>query len=161
MHQFIPGCPLTPIRAGGELYGLLNSQPKKRLKEDHVRFYAAEVLLALQYLHLLGYVYRDLKPENILLHHTGHVLLTDFDLSYSKGVTTARLERLPQMDGAGAASSASGSKSPRKVGAPFYWRGRGRVTKGGMGEGDMVQYVLYSCHFHLSARCTVSFLFVC
>ncbi len=38
---------------GGELYALLNSQPKKRLKEAHVRFYAAEVLLALQYLHLL------------------------------------------------------------------------------------------------------------
>lgn len=78
---------------GGELYGLLNSQPKKRLKEAHVRFYAAEVLLALQYLHLLGYVYRDLKPENILLHHSGHVLLTDFDLSYGKGVTTPKLEK--------------------------------------------------------------------
>uniref|UniRef100_A0A126X3J4 non-specific serine/threonine protein kinase n=2 Tax=Chlamydomonadaceae TaxID=3051 RepID=A0A126X3J4_9CHLO len=78
---------------GGELYGLLNSQPKKRLKEAHVRFYAAEVLLALQYLHLLGNVYRDLKPENILLHHTGHVLLTDFDLSFSKGVTKPRVER--------------------------------------------------------------------
>ncbi len=51
------------------------------------RFYAAEVLLALQYLHLLGYIYRDLKPENILLHHSGHVLLTDFDLSYSRGTT--------------------------------------------------------------------------
>jgi serine/threonine protein kinase len=46
---------------GGELYGLLNAQPKKRLKEAHVRFYVAEVLLALQYLHLLGFVYRDLK----------------------------------------------------------------------------------------------------
>uniref|UniRef100_A0A126WXD7 non-specific serine/threonine protein kinase n=1 Tax=Brachiomonas submarina TaxID=327064 RepID=A0A126WXD7_9CHLO len=78
---------------GGELYGLLNSQPKKRLKESHVRFYVAEVLLSLQYLHLLGYVYRDLKPENILLHHTGHVLLTDFDLSYGKGVTTPKVER--------------------------------------------------------------------
>jgi len=42
------------------------------------------VLLALQYLHLQGFVYRDLKPENILLHHTGHALLTDFDLSYSQ-----------------------------------------------------------------------------
>lgn len=78
---------------GGELYGLLNAQPKKRIKEQHARFYAAEVLLALQYLHLLGYVYRDLKPENILLHHTGHVLLTDFDLSYAKGVTTPRIEK--------------------------------------------------------------------
>ncbi|GLI69548.1 hypothetical protein VaNZ11_014099 [Volvox africanus] len=102
---------------GGELYGLLNSQPKKRLKEDHVRFYAAEVLLALQYLHLLGYVYRDLKPENILLHHTGHVLLTDFDLSYSKGITTPRIERMAAPEsgsgsGSGAApGSSSGSKS--------------------------------------------------
>ena len=43
---------------GGELYGLLMAQPKKRLPEAHMRFYAAEVLLALQYLHLLGFVYR-------------------------------------------------------------------------------------------------------
>ena len=45
------------------------------------------MLLALQYLHLMGFIYRDLKPENILLHHTGHVLLTDFDLSFSQGQT--------------------------------------------------------------------------
>lgn len=77
---------------GGELYGLLNAQPRKRLKESHVKFYAAEVLIALQYLHLLGYIYRDLKPENILLHHTGHVLLTDFDLSYARGTTTPRMQ---------------------------------------------------------------------
>jgi serine/threonine protein kinase len=50
------------------------------------------VLVALQYLHLLGYIYRDLKPENILLHHTGHVLLTDFDLSYARGTTTPRMQ---------------------------------------------------------------------
>jgi serine/threonine protein kinase len=50
------------------------------------------VLLALQYLHLLGYIYRDLKPENILLHHTGHVLLTDFDLSYGRGTTQPRIQ---------------------------------------------------------------------
>ncbi|GFR40580.1 hypothetical protein Agub_g1160 [Astrephomene gubernaculifera] len=99
---------------GGELYGLLNSQPKKRLKEEHVRFYAAEVLLALQYLHLLGYVYRDLKPENILLHQSGHVLLTDFDLSYSKGVTTPRVERVgPPAAGGGAGGHPP--KSPRKA----------------------------------------------
>ncbi|KIZ02931.1 hypothetical protein MNEG_5031 [Monoraphidium neglectum] len=77
---------------GGELYGLLNAQPKKRLKETHVRFYASEVLVALQYLHLLGYIYRDLKPENILLHHTGHVLLTDFDLSYARGATKPHIK---------------------------------------------------------------------
>lgn len=48
---------------GGELYSLLTSQPKKRFRESVVRFYAAEVLLALQYLHMLGFIYRDLKPE--------------------------------------------------------------------------------------------------
>lgn len=35
----------------------------------------------------MGFIYRDLKPENILLHHSGHVLLTDFDLSFSQGQT--------------------------------------------------------------------------
>lgn len=76
---------------GGELYGLLNAQPNQRLKESHVRHYAAEVLLALQYVHLLGYVYRDLKPENILVHGSGHIMLTDFDLSYAKGVCQPRV----------------------------------------------------------------------
>nr|AML77243.1 putative LOV domain-containing protein [Codium fragile] len=77
---------------GGELYALLCS--RKRLSEEAGKFYAAEVLLALQYLHLLGYVYRDLKPENILLHGSGHVMLTDFDLSYAKGATIPRVEML-------------------------------------------------------------------
>lgn len=52
------------------------------------------MLLALQQLHLLGFVYRDLKPENILLHQSGHLLLTDFDLSYVTAGTTPRLETL-------------------------------------------------------------------
>jgi serine/threonine protein kinase len=77
--------------SGGELYALLNAQPGKRLPEDAVKFYAAEVLLALQYLHLQGFVYRDLKPENILIHATGHIKLTDFDLSYCQGKTTPEL----------------------------------------------------------------------
>jgi serine/threonine protein kinase len=41
-----------------------------------------------------GYVYRDLKPENILLHHSGHVLLTDFDLSYARCATSPRLDKV-------------------------------------------------------------------
>lgn len=80
---------------GGELYGLLTTQPTKRLKEAHMRFYVAEVLVALQYLHLLGFIYRDLKPENILLHHSGHIMLTDFDLSYGSGTTTPTIQRVP------------------------------------------------------------------
>uniref|UniRef100_A0A126WX34 non-specific serine/threonine protein kinase n=1 Tax=Cylindrocapsa geminella TaxID=52679 RepID=A0A126WX34_9CHLO len=90
---------------GGELYALLNAQPRKRVKEAHARFYAAEVVLALQYLHLLGYVYRDLKPENILLQKTGHVLLTDFDLSYAKGSTEPRIERAMRRSAKGGRAS--------------------------------------------------------
>lgn len=67
--------------AGGEFFKMLQKQPQKCLPEAAVRFYAAEVLLALEYLHCMGFIYRDLKPENILLHESGHVRLTDFDLS--------------------------------------------------------------------------------
>ncbi|CAO3638591.1 unnamed protein product [Cunninghamella echinulata] len=49
--------------------------------EHGAKFYAAEVTAALEYLHLHGFIYRDLKPENILLHESGHIMLTDFDLS--------------------------------------------------------------------------------
>ncbi|PIN16823.1 putative serine/threonine protein kinase [Handroanthus impetiginosus] len=48
---------------------------------SYYKFYVAEVLLALEYLHMLGIVYRDLKPENILVREDGHIMLTDFDLS--------------------------------------------------------------------------------
>jgi non-specific serine/threonine protein kinase len=67
---------------GGELYETLQNAPGKRFSEPTARFYAAEVLVALQYLHLMGFIYRDLKPENILLKKDGHVVVTDFDLSY-------------------------------------------------------------------------------
>ena len=67
---------------GGELYDFLQKIPDRRLSENATRFYAAEVLVALQYLHLLGFVYRDLKPENVLLRRSGHIVITDFDLSF-------------------------------------------------------------------------------
>jgi protein-serine/threonine kinase len=74
-------CFIMQYCAGGEFYRVIQRQPMKCLLEEHVKFYASEVLLALEYLHLKGFIYRDLKPENILMHATGHVLLTDFDLS--------------------------------------------------------------------------------
>ncbi|KAG7035444.1 Phototropin-1 [Cucurbita argyrosperma subsp. argyrosperma] len=91
-HPFLPAlyasfqtkthvCLITDYCPGGELFLLLERQPRKVLKEDAIRFYAAEVLIALEYLHCQGIIYRDLKPENVLLRGDGHVTLTDFDLS--------------------------------------------------------------------------------
>eukprot|EP00889_Picochlorum_renovo_P002913 jgi/Picre1/29943/NNA_005321.t1 len=80
--------------SGGELYGLMNRMPGKRLPEAWVKFYAAEVLMALQYLHLNGFMYRDLKPENILIHESGHIKLTDFDLSWCQGETIPSVEKI-------------------------------------------------------------------
>jgi protein-serine/threonine kinase len=51
------------------------------------------VLLALEYLHTCGFIYRDLKPENILLHETGHIMLTDFDLSKQAAVTAPQVKQ--------------------------------------------------------------------
>nr|AML77973.1 putative LOV domain-containing protein [Mammea americana] len=75
-------CLITDFCPGGELFALLDKQPMKLFKEDSARFYAAEVVVGLEYLHCLGIIYRDLKPENILLQKDGHVVLTDFDLSF-------------------------------------------------------------------------------
>jgi serine/threonine protein kinase len=50
-------------------------------EEEKTKFYASEIILALEYLHNNGIVYRDLKPENILLSIDGHIKLTDFGLS--------------------------------------------------------------------------------
>lgn len=61
--------------AGGELFRLLVE--KKKLEVAAARFYAAEVLLALEYIHKKGFVYRDLKPENILLDSRGFSKLAD------------------------------------------------------------------------------------
>ncbi|KAK6381457.1 serine/threonine-protein kinase nrc-2 [Exophiala oligosperma] len=67
--------------SGGEFFRALQTRPNKCIGEEDARFYAAEVTAALEYLHLMGFIYRDLKPENILLHQSGHIMLSDFDLS--------------------------------------------------------------------------------
>ncbi|KAI2802092.1 Ribosomal protein S6 kinase alpha-2 [Blomia tropicalis] len=64
---------------GGDLFTRLNNEVM--FTEDDVKFYLAELALALNHLHHLGIIYRDLKPENILLDSTGHISLTDFGLS--------------------------------------------------------------------------------
>ncbi|KAK8596146.1 hypothetical protein V6N13_000796 [Hibiscus sabdariffa] len=91
-HPFLPSlyaaidsprwlCLLTEFCPGGDLHVLRQRQPLKRFSESSVRFYASEMVVALEYLHMLGIVYRDLKPENVLVRADGHIMLTDFDLS--------------------------------------------------------------------------------
>uniref|UniRef100_A0A1B0CM81 Serine/threonine-protein kinase greatwall n=2 Tax=Lutzomyia longipalpis TaxID=7200 RepID=A0A1B0CM81_LUTLO len=64
---------------GGDLKSLLAMYGF--FDEASAKFYAAEVALALQYLHNHGIVHRDIKPDNMLIAASGHVKLTDFGLS--------------------------------------------------------------------------------
>ena len=70
---------VTPFIKGGDLYHKLKSEIF--FKEDLVRFYTAQIAVALQYLHNLEITYRDLKPENILLDEDGYIKLCDFGSS--------------------------------------------------------------------------------
>ncbi|PSR95568.1 Serine/threonine-protein kinase [Actinidia chinensis var. chinensis] len=91
-HPFLPtlyshfetdkfSCLVMEFCPGGDLHTLRQRQPGKHFSEQAVKFYIAEVLLAMEYLHMLGIVYRDLKPENVLVREDGHIMLSDFDLS--------------------------------------------------------------------------------
>lgn len=112
-HPFLPtlyaqftsdnlSCLVMEFCPGGDLHVLRQKQPGRNFPEPAARFYVAEVLLALEYLHMLGVVYRDLKPENILVREDGHIMLTDFDLSLRCSVNPTLLK-----------SSSLGVEAPR------------------------------------------------
>ncbi|XP_010029109.2 serine/threonine-protein kinase D6PK [Eucalyptus grandis] len=102
-HPFLPtlymhfetekfSCLVLEFCPGGDLHKLRQRQPGKYFLECAARFYAAEVLLALEYLHMLGIIYRDLKPENVLVREDGHIMLVDFDLSLRCSVSPTLVE---------------------------------------------------------------------
>lgn len=76
--------------AGGELFGQIIKH--KRLAPTVVCFYAAEILLALRFIHAHSFAYRDLKPDNVLIDQTGHILLADFGLVRPVDPTTGLVQ---------------------------------------------------------------------
>jgi serum/glucocorticoid-regulated kinase 2 len=70
---------VMPFLRGGELFQHLRRF--RIFEEEKVRFYAAQIGLALEHLHYYGYIYRDLKPENILMDDVGYLQLADFGMA--------------------------------------------------------------------------------
>lgn len=62
--------------SGGELFSVL--EKRGAISENKARFYACQILLAIDYLHSIGIAYRDLKLENILLRESGDIIMTDY-----------------------------------------------------------------------------------
>lgn len=77
---------VMPFINGGEMFSHLRNL--KKFDETLAKFYAAQVVLAFEYLHFLGMVYRDLKPENILIDKDGYLKVTD--LGFCKKIDDQR-----------------------------------------------------------------------
>ncbi|KAL4483652.1 hypothetical protein ABPG72_006718 [Tetrahymena utriculariae] len=64
---------------GGELFSILSR--KHKFDEEQCRFYASQIVLAIEHLHKHNIIYRDLKPENVILDKEGYIRISDFGLS--------------------------------------------------------------------------------
>ena len=109
---------------GGDCFALLQSYGF--LEEPMARWFCAETVLGLEYLHSVGIVHRDIKPQNMLITAEGHVKLADFGLS-------AENPRDSHDDGPG--SGSSGSKS--SAGPPPSLKKK-QPAKSGVGTPDFL-----------------------
>lgn len=85
-----------PFVRGGELYKIFQTQ--KRFNEDTVKFYAAQIALAIGELHSKGIAHRDLKLENILVDERGFLKVIDYGLAknLAEGETTTSFCGTPE-----------------------------------------------------------------
>ena len=79
------------LASGGELLGVLKRMTT--FDEQCTRFYSAQILDTIDYMHAKGVIHRDLKPENVLLDDQRHVKITDFG--------TAKLLEIPSRNAGG------------------------------------------------------------
>ena len=68
-------CMYVRMFIGGDMVNLMSNY---EMPEEWVRFYTAELVLAVDAIHSMGYIHRDVKPDNMLLDHKGHLKLADF-----------------------------------------------------------------------------------
>ncbi|KIX03267.1 uncharacterized protein Z518_06819 [Rhinocladiella mackenziei CBS 650.93] len=99
---------------GGELLGVLKRM--STFDEECTRFYGAQILDTIEYMHSRGVIHRDLKPENLLLDENRHIKVTDFGtakLLPEKKDATGRVEFEPD-------STSTGNRANSFVGTAEY-----------------------------------------
>lgn len=88
----------------------ISTSSGRRFSTERARFYAAELAIALSYLHAHGIIYRDLKPDNIMLDKSGHIRLVDFGIS----------KQLTLADASGDAGCGQFAPTGTLAGSPAY-----------------------------------------